>query len=198
MNYFKDTVLFLENALSSSLTTTQKLIVYLHYSLSKNQIDVANFAIENRLSPCMYLAKLASFGEKLNDFWQTVAPEKINEYQNNPELLIKDLSKYEEKDLTKADLNFLEKSGFSQMDIEETLNNMSFIMAKEISNNKKIVNINLEYLIKLGVNNYREIFKKYYELFLLDPTNFENIFNKYDQSDLIIKLEKNVAIIEYL
>ena len=45
---------------------------------------------------------------------------------------------------------------------------------------------------------FKEIFTNYYELFLLDHSNFVNIFNKYDREDLIEKLAKNVAIIEYL
>ena len=32
----------------------------------------------------------------------------------------------------------------------------------------------------------------------MDPTKFYEVFNKYDQDDLIDKLEKNVGIIEYL
>ena len=34
--------------------------------------------------------------------------------------------------------------------------------------------------------------------FLLDYSNFTGIFNKYDREDLIEKLDKNVAIVEYL
>jgi hypothetical protein len=35
-------------------------------------------------------------------------------------------------------------------------------------------------------------------MFLLDEKSFDEIFNKYDKEDLIIKLEKNIAIMEYL
>ena len=92
----------------------------------------------------------------------------------------------------------MENQGFSNIDIKDALNNMSNVMVKALSENKKLVTLNLEYLIKLGVSNYREIFKQYYELFLLDYSNFDGIFNKYDQEDLVDKLEKNIAIIEYL
>ena len=32
----------------------------------------------------------------------------------------------------------------------------------------------------------------------MDNSSFTEIFNKYDQNDLIDKLRKNVAIVEYL
>ena len=71
-------------------------------------------------------------------------------------------------------------------------------MIDAIKKGKKLVAANLKYLMDLGVKNYREIFLEYYDLFLLDNSNFIGIFNKYDREDLIDKLEKNVAIIEYL
>lgn len=197
MNYCKNTISFLENALGSSLTPTQKTIIYLHSILSKDKVDIANFAIENRLSPSMAVAKLASFGKEVEALWQEALPEKINEYQNDPSIMIKELSKKENNE-DKRNLDFLENQGFSNIDIKDALNNMSDVMVKALGENKELVSFNLKYLIKLGVNNYREIFKQYYELFLLDRSNFEEIFNKYDQEDLVDKLEKNVAIIEYL
>ena len=194
MNYCKNTISFLEDALGSSLTPTQKTMVYLHSSLALEPFDVASFALENHLSPSMSIAKLASFGKKVLTFWDEALPEKINEYQENVNLLINDLSDNQDK----SELDFLENQGFSNIDIKDALNNMSNVMVKALSENKKLVTLNLEYLIKLGVSNYREIFKQYYELFLLDYSNFDGIFNKYDQEDLVDKLEKNIAIIEYL
>ena len=35
-------------------------------------------------------------------------------------------------------------------------------------------------------------------MFLLDSKTFDEIFSKYDRDDLVAKLEKNVAIMEYL
>ena len=35
-------------------------------------------------------------------------------------------------------------------------------------------------------------------MFLMDNSNFVEIFNKYDQKDLVSKLAKNVQIMEYL
>ena len=43
-----------------------------------------------------------------------------------------------------------------------------------------------------------EDFKNYYDMFLMDPGLFSEIFNKYDKEDLIEKLKKNLTIIEHL
>ena len=74
----------------------------------------------------------------------------------------------------------------------------NFKKAKSIKKGKKLISANIKYLMDLGVKNYREIFLEYYDLFLLDSSNFMGIFNKYDRDDLVDKLEKNIAIIEYL
>ena len=68
----------------------------------------------------------------------------------------------------------------------------------DLENNANVVNANIKYLKDLGVENYEEVFKNYYPIFLMDPSNFQEIFNKYDIIDLIDKIKKNVAIIEYL
>ena len=58
--------------------------------------------------------------------------------------------------------------------------------------------MNLEYLNDMGVTNLIEIFVHYHDMFLMDNSNFVEIFNKYDQKDLVSKLAKNVQIMEYL
>ena len=68
----------------------------------------------------------------------------------------------------------------------------------DLENNANVVNANIKYLKDLGVENYEEVFKNYYPIFLMDPSNFQAIYNKYDIIDLIDKIKKNVAIIEYL
>ena len=47
-------------------------------------------------------------------------------------------------------------------------------------------------------NNIDLVFSNYYDLFLLDSSKFESIFNKYEASDLADKISKNVEIIEFL
>lgn len=95
-------------------------------------------------------------------------------------------------------MKFLQKLNFNQKDLDYLNKNASSVMIESIEKNKKLVMANISYLMELGVKNYREIFLEYYDLFLLDNSNFTGIFNKYDRDDLIDKLAKNIAIIEYL
>ena len=195
MNYYKKTISLLEEVLGSSLTDSQKLIVYLNSKVINEEFDIANFAVINRINPSMAIPKLGAFGKLIEEFWEKLNPEDINEFQNNPEALIKALRKFEINYTDSVDLEFLNKYGFDSKDLFESI---PYAMLKAIKENKKEVCTNLEYLIKLGVKNYNEIFNTYYELFLMDPSSFEGIFNKYDQEDLVSKLEKNVGILEYL
>ena len=68
----------------------------------------------------------------------------------------------------------------------------------DLENNVDLVKANINYLKDLGIENYQEIFKTYYPIFLMDASNFKEIFSKYDISDLIDKINKNMAIIEHL
>ena len=95
-------------------------------------------------------------------------------------------------------MNFLEKYDFSQDEIEAIKNSTPELLASDIEKHAKLVSKNIEYLKDLGVNNYREIFKKYYDMFLMDNSNFIEVFAKYDREDLIDKLDKNIDIIEFL
>ncbi|MBR1679899.1 MAG: hypothetical protein IJ704_04590 [Bacilli bacterium] len=95
-------------------------------------------------------------------------------------------------------MNYLNKLGFTKEQIATLENDIAEIMVKALSDNRKLVSANVEYLLDLGVKNIYEIFKAYYELFLIDHSNFMDIFNKYDREDLVEKLAKNVAIVEYL
>ena len=195
MNYYNKTISLLEEALGSSLTDSQKLIVYLNSKVASEEFDIANFAVINRINPSMVIPKLGAFGKLIEEFWEKLSPEDINEFQNNPENLVKALRKYEINYTENIDLDYLTKYGFNSSELFESI---PYAMLKALKENKKIVCTNLEYLIKLGVKNFNEIFSAYYELFLMDPSNFEGIFNKYDQEDLVSKLEKNVGILEYL
>lgn len=95
-------------------------------------------------------------------------------------------------------MKFLEKYGFSKDEISNFVDTTSTVMVDALENTQKLVKSNADYLNDLGVRNFKEIFQNYYELFLLDHSNFVEIFNKYDRDDLVEKLAKNVAIIEYL
>lgn len=95
-------------------------------------------------------------------------------------------------------MRFLGKLDFTKEQLEYLDQNASCVMIDAIKKNKKLVTANIKYLKDLGAKNYQEIFLQYYDLFLLDNSNFMGIFNKYDREDLVDKLEKNIAIIEYL
>ena len=95
-------------------------------------------------------------------------------------------------------MKFLEKFGFKKEDIEALKENSTSILIKELEAQKKLVSKNLEYLRDMGVTNLVDIFIRYHDMFLMDNSNFIEIFNKYDQKDLVDKLAQNVQIMEYL
>jgi len=95
-------------------------------------------------------------------------------------------------------MKFLEKYNFNKEDIDSFVNNSPKKLVDAIKEHKKLVGTNIEFLKELGVKNYKEIFIKFYDMFLMDNSNFIEVFNKYDREDLIEKLEKNVGIVEYL
>ena len=95
-------------------------------------------------------------------------------------------------------MKFLEKYDFNKEDIADFLNNSPKKLIDAIKDNKKLVCANIEYLKDLGVTNYQDIFLKFYDMFLMDNSNFIAIFSKYEKEDLIAKLKKNINIVEYL
>ena len=95
-------------------------------------------------------------------------------------------------------MKFLEKYGFQKKDIALLKENSSSSLIKELEAHKKLVSQNLDYLNTIGVTNLKEIFINYHDMFLMDNSNFEAIFNQYDPKSLIEKLAKDVRIMEYL
>ena len=95
-------------------------------------------------------------------------------------------------------MKFLEKFGFEKKDIEALKENSTSALIKELEAHKKLVTKNLEYLNGIGVTNLSEIFINYHDMFLMDNSNFVEIFNKYEPASLIEKLSKDVRIMEYL
>lgn len=71
-------------------------------------------------------------------------------------------------------------------------------LRSDLEKNSDLVKANINYLKELGIENYKDIFKTYYPMFLMDASNFKEIFSKYDMSDLLEKINKNMAIIEHL
>lgn len=95
-------------------------------------------------------------------------------------------------------MNYLEKIGFTSDDINMIKNTNSKVIFNLLIEQKKVVNANILYLKNLGVINYKEIFIKYSDFFLMDNSNFIEIFDKYDQDDLVEKLNDNIDIFAYL
>ena len=95
-------------------------------------------------------------------------------------------------------MNYLEKIGFTSDDITMIKNSTTTVIFNLLNEQKKVVSANILYLKKLNIKNYKEIFIKYSDLFLMDNSNFIEIFSKYDQEDLIEKLNDNVDIFAYL
>lgn len=93
---------------------------------------------------------------------------------------------------------YLKDLGFEEDIIKMLEDNLPELALKKLKEKKEIVINNVNYLIELGVKNYVDAFVKFYNMFLLDYETFDDIFSKYDREDLIAKLEKNVAIMEYL
>ena len=93
---------------------------------------------------------------------------------------------------------YLKELGFEEEIINVMCKNIPTTALENLEENQKVVTDNIKYLIDLGVTNYVDAFVKFYNMFLIDQQTFEEIFSKYDREDLVAKLEKNVAIMEYL
>lgn len=95
-------------------------------------------------------------------------------------------------------MNFLSEFNFSEEEILNLSNNIPPILYEQIVNSYQLVSKNIAYLKDLGVIPYKEMFIKFYDMFLMDASNFINIFNKYETSDLLEKINTNYEIIEFL
>ncbi len=93
---------------------------------------------------------------------------------------------------------YLKDLGFEEEVINSLLEELPSGAIEKITEHKETITTNINYLKDLGISNYVEAFVRFYNMFLLEPSTFDEIFSKYDKDDLIVKLEKNVAIMEYL
>lgn len=94
-------------------------------------------------------------------------------------------------------MEFLDKY-FDNDTIMYLNDNVPKVILEELEKEQKLVSKNISFLKDLGVSNIDNIFNNYYDMFLMDPGLFSEIFNKYDKEDLIEKLNKNLTIIEHL
>jgi len=93
---------------------------------------------------------------------------------------------------------YLKELGFSDEIIDLLNKNLPELAIASLEKEEKVVTANINYLKDLGVHNYVDAFVNFYNMFLIDNETFDEIFSKYDREDLVAKLEKNVAIMEYL
>ena len=94
-------------------------------------------------------------------------------------------------------MKYLSDLGISENTINK-LNFLPFLEKESFEKHSSLVTKNINYLKELGIDNLDLVFSNYYDLFLLDSSKFESIFNKYEASDLADKINKNVEIIEFL
>lgn len=95
-------------------------------------------------------------------------------------------------------MKYLEDLGLTKDQIKLINNSASTLLCEAIKDNKKLITVNLNYLKDLGVDNYRDIFVKYYEIFLNEPSTFRGIFDKYDKESLIERLKEDIRVVEFL
>lgn len=95
-------------------------------------------------------------------------------------------------------MDYLKNIGFTSEEISSLMEVAPTKVINLLQENYKLVTENINYLKNLGVTNYKKIFMKYYDMFLMDNSNFVEIFNKYDTADLVDKLEKSIEIFDFL
>lgn len=93
---------------------------------------------------------------------------------------------------------YLKDLGFEEDVINSLLEELPSGAVEKLTEHEETITANINYLKDLGISNYVDAFVRFYNMFLLEPSTFDEIFSKYDKEDLIVKLEKNVAIMEYL
>ena len=95
-------------------------------------------------------------------------------------------------------MKYLLDYDFTNEEIENLSANIPSLLLKCFLNSYRLVSKNIETLKEMGIDNYKTIFIKFYDMFLMDNSNFKAIFNKYDRDDLVEKIEKNPEIVEFL
>ena len=95
-------------------------------------------------------------------------------------------------------MDYLEKLGFTSEEVNLVKNTSTKVIFNLLNEQKRVVGANITYLKTIGIKNYKDIFIKYSDLFLMDNSNFMEIFEKYDHDDLVEKLNNNIDIFAYL
>lgn len=95
-------------------------------------------------------------------------------------------------------MKFLIPYGFTEQELNVFCENIPPILYEQILNSYKLVMRNMDSLKSLGVQNVKDVFVRFYDMFLMDNSNFMNIFNNYEREDLIEKIHTNADIVEFL
>lgn len=95
-------------------------------------------------------------------------------------------------------MNFFEKYGFLEDEQKEYEDITPEEIKKMISKHNKLVETNLQFLKDLEINTYKEIFINYPDMFLMDASNFEKYFNRYEKEALQEKLNTNYKVVKFL
>ena len=95
-------------------------------------------------------------------------------------------------------MSFLSELDFDSNLIESLELNIPERIKELLKTNEALVTSNITYLKDLGISNYKDVFVKYYDTFLLDAGTFKSIFDKYEPEDLANKIKNNVDIVKYL
>ncbi len=95
-------------------------------------------------------------------------------------------------------MKYLENLGISEELIDELKDNTPETLLDLLETNEKLLSANISYLKDLGIDKYPEILIRYPDMFLMDNSNFKDVFAKYEVNDLIEKINKNVGIVEFL
>lgn len=95
-------------------------------------------------------------------------------------------------------MNFFEKLGFLEDEQKEYEDITPEEIKKMISKHNKLVETNLQFLKDLEINTYKEIFINYPDMFLMDASNFEKYFNRYEKEALQEKLNTNYKVVKFL
>lgn len=95
-------------------------------------------------------------------------------------------------------MSFFEKFGFLEDQQKEYEDITPEEIKKMITKHNKLVETNLQFLKDLEINTYKEIFINYPDMFLMDASNFEKYFNRYEKEALQEKLNTNFKVVKFL
>lgn len=95
-------------------------------------------------------------------------------------------------------MEFLNELGFNQEEIKVIDERLPQLVKDLVERDQDVVIENIKFLKEFGVKNWKEVVTRYIEMLLMGEANFQKIFLKYDKEDLIEKIAKNVAVIEFL